>query len=194
MAAHQETSGTPARDRILASAYALFSQHGVRAIGIDAIIKHSGVARMTLYRNFTSKSELVLAFLREREQRWTLGWLQEEVTRRAETSHERLLAIFDVFDEWFGRQDFEGCSFINVMLETADSTSPIHKASVAHLAEIRSFLRSLATGAGVRDPDDFSRKWHILMKGSIVAAAEGDRGAARRGQAMGRMLLETERR
>ena len=194
MAAHQETSGTPARDRILASAYALFSQHGVRAIGIDAIIKHSGVARMTLYRNFTSKSELVLAFLRERAQRWTLGWLQEEVTRRAETSHERLLAIFDVFDEWFGRQDFEGCSFINVMLETADSTSPIHKASVAHLAEIRSFLRSLATGAGVRDPDDFSRKWHILMKGSIVAASEGDRGAARRGQAMGRMLLETERR
>lgn len=194
MAVYQAPSRAPARDRILASAYELFSHHGVRAIGIDAIIKHSGVARMTLYRNFTSKNELVLAFLRAREQQWTVGWLRTEVERRAETARDRLLEIFDVFDEWFRKDDFEGCSFINVMLETADTTSAIHKASVAHLAEIRRFLRALATEIRVEDPDDFSRKWHLLMKGSIIAAAEGDRKAARRAQAMGRLLLEDANR
>jgi AcrR family transcriptional regulator len=194
MAASHASNGAPARDRILESAYELFSHHGVRAIGIDAIIKHSGVARMTLYRNFTSKNELVLEFLRTREQRWTVGWLQEEVRRYTGGARARLLGIFDLFDEWFRQDDFEGCSFINVMLETTDAKSPLHQASVAHLAEIRSFLRSLAVEAGVADPDDFSCKWHLLMKGSIVAATEGDREAARRAQAIGRLLLEGEHR
>lgn len=191
MAAQYETNGAPARDRILSSAYELFSQHGVRAIGIDAIIKHSGVARMTLYRNFSSKNELVLAFLRERKRRWTIDWLHEEVMRRAGTPRDRLLAIFDIFAEWFEREDYESCSFIKVMLETADDTSPLYKASVEHLAEIRGFIQAIAADAGIADPESFSRNWHILMKGSIVAATEGDRDAAKRAQAMGRLLLDS---
>ena len=96
-------------------------------MGIDAIIRESGVARMTLYRHFGSKDELVLAFLERREQRWTKDWLQHEAERRAADPGERLLAIFDVFDGWFRREDFEGCSFINVLLETADPASPVHR-------------------------------------------------------------------
>ena len=68
-----------ARSRILESAYELFSERGVRAVGIDAIIARSGVARMTLYRHFSSKEDLVLAFLERREERWTRLWLQAEV-------------------------------------------------------------------------------------------------------------------
>ena len=75
---------------------------------------------MTLYRHFASKDALVLAFLERREQRWTKDWLQAEVERRATEPGERLLAIFDVFDEWFHRPDFEGCSFVNVLLEISD--------------------------------------------------------------------------
>ena len=63
---------------------------------------------MTLYRHFGSKDALVLAFLDRREARWTKDWLQHEVERRAVDPAERLLAIFDVFDEWFQREDFEG--------------------------------------------------------------------------------------
>ena len=188
-------SPTPTRnplERILDSSYELFSQHGVRAVGVDAIVAHAGVAKMTLYRYFASKDELVLAFMERREQRWTKGWVQAGASHRAASPEGRLLAIFDLFDEWFQRDDFEGCSFINVLLEIDDRQHPVHQAAVRHLFNIRAFLKHLAEEAGVRDPDGFSRRWHILMKGSIVAAGEGDRGAARAAQDVGRLLLAAE--
>jgi AcrR family transcriptional regulator len=184
-----QTGGGEARERIMAAAYELFSTRGVRAVGVDEIVETAGVARMTLYRHFGSKDDLVLAFLARREELWTDGWLRQEVERRAEDPAGRLLAIFDVFDGWFREDGFEGCAFINVMLETADAAHPAHTASVASLANIRRFLEGLAREAGIDDPAGFARKWHILMKGSIVAAGEGDHDAARRAQEMGRLLL-----
>lgn len=181
-----------ARERILETAYELFSQHGIRAVGVDAVVEGAGVAKMTLYRHFESKDELVLEFLRRREERWTIEWLQADVEGRADDPAERLLAIFDVFDGWFQERDFEGCSFINVLLEIDDRSSPVREATVAHLANIRLFLRALAEGIGARDPDDFARRWHILMKGSIVAAGEGDLRAAKRAQAIGKLILADE--
>jgi AcrR family transcriptional regulator len=178
-----------ARQRILDAAYDLFSRHGIRAVGVDAIIERSGVARMTLYRHFGSKDALVLAFLERREERWTKEWLQSEVERRATDPAQRLLVIFDVFDEWFQRGDFEGCSFINVLLEIDDPRSELHRASADQLARIRAFVAGLATEAGVGDAEGLAHKWHILMKGSIVAAGEGDRGAARRAREIAALVL-----
>jgi AcrR family transcriptional regulator len=182
-----------ARDRILASAYELFARHGVRAVGIDEVIRCAQVAKATLYRHFASKDELVLAFLQQREQLWTRDWVEAEARRRGSTAEEHLLAIFDLFDEWFQRVDFEGCSFINVLLEMNDRTTRIGGASAVHLATIRSIIRQLATEADLRDPEQFSHSWHILMKGSIVAAGEGDAEAAKRAQAMGRLLIAQHR-
>ena len=186
---HAAARAASARERIDRTAYRLFSRHGIRAVGVDRVIAESGVAKMTLYRHYPTKDKLALAFLRKREELWTRAWLQREVERRATTPTERLLAIFDVFDKWFRRADFEGCSFINVLLEIDSRTDPVRIATVLHLAEIRSFLRQLAAGAGAPDPDALARQWHILMKGSIVAAGEGDRDAARRAQAVGALLL-----
>jgi AcrR family transcriptional regulator len=147
------------------------------------------VAKMSLYRNFASKDDLILAFLALREARWTRAWLHEEIQARATTPAGRLLAIFDVFGEWFQRDDFEGCSFINVMLELDDREHPVRRASVDRLSAIRGILGELAQEAGAADPDAFARQWHILMKGSIVAAGEGDRQAAVRAREMGALLL-----
>ena len=181
-----------ARERIVDTAYALFSQHGVRAVGVDRIVAESGVAKMSLYRHFPSKDELVLSFLQEREQRWTNDWLTAEVERRATSPAERMLAIFDVFGEWFQVADFEGCSFINVLLEFDDRGSAVRLATVDHLRNIRSFVSGLAAAAGAHEPDALAHKWHILMKGSIVAAGEGDLLAATRARDMGRLLLADE--
>lgn len=183
--------GADARERILSSAYDLFARHGIGATGIDAIVKRSGVSRMTLYRHFPSKTDLVLAFLDRRRALWTEGWLVEEVRARAEDPRERLLAIFDVFGDWFAREDFEGCSFINVLLETAASDDGLSQASAHQLELIREFIAGLAAEAGIRGTESFARQWHLLMKGSIVAAAEGDRDAASRAQELGRLLLES---
>ena len=177
----------------MTAAYELFARNGVQAVGIDAIIERSGVARQTMYRHFGSKQELVLAFLERREEVWTYGWLAAEVQRREPDPRRRLLAIFDVFDEWFRRPDFEGCSFINVMLEHPAADHPLHVAAAGYLARIRAFLEQLAGDAGIADPASFAREWHILMKGSIVAAGEGDLDAARRAKRIGRVLLTQAR-
>ena len=184
--------GISARDRILDTSYELFSRRGVRAVGIDELIEHAGVAKATLYRHFPSKDDLVVAFLERREQRWTREWVEAEATRRASDPEGQLLAIFDAFDEWFRRKDFEACSFINVLLELGPR-HPAGRACVQHLETIRSIVRRLAEEAGLRDPAAFAHSWHILMKGSIIAAAEGDVEAAQRGQAMAARLIDDHR-
>jgi AcrR family transcriptional regulator len=177
------------RERVARAAYDLFSRYGTRAVGVDAVIGEAGVAKMTLYRHFASKDELILTFLQRREILWTYGWVKAESQRRGDTPAQRLLAIFEIFGEWFAQPDFEGCSFITVLLEVTNLNSPVRQASVQHLANIRSYLCDLATQAGVADPDSFARQWHILMKGSIIAATEGDIHAAARARELGILLL-----
>ena len=188
--AQAATEPAGARQRILAAAYALFSQHGVAAVGIDAIIARSGTAKMSLYRHFGSKDELVLAFLRQREQEWTRSWLEAAVMARATEPEARLLAIFDVFHEWFQADDFEGCSFINVLLQSPQA-GVVREAAAGHLAEIRTILARLAGEAGLVEPDRFARTWHFLMKGCIVTAQEGHRGAALEAQQAGQLILRS---
>ena len=178
------------RERILEAAYDLFSRSGVRAIGVDTITVHADVAKMTLYRNFASKNELATAFMQLREERWTVGWLQAEVLARASSPAGQLLAIFDVFSEWFGRDDFEGCAFVTSLLEFEDREDPVRQACVMHLANVRAFVGSLAAAAGIEEPARFAAQWHILMKGAIVAAQEGDREAAHEACELAMLLLE----
>ena len=178
-----------ARERIDQTVYELFSRNGIRAVGVDTISARSGVAKMTLYRHYPSKDDLALAFLRRREELWTRSWLQQEVERRARTPAERLLAVFDVFDKWFRRSDFEGCSFIKVLLEHDEQGHPVRKAAETHIETIRAFLRQLAADAGVRDADAFARQLQMVMMGSIVAAHAGDRDAARRAKDVALLLL-----
>ena len=187
MAATGESGG----ERISRAAYELFSRQGVRDVGIDAVIARAGTAKMTLYRNFPSKDDLILDFLRRRERLWTEGWLQHESRNRDERPQEQLLAIFDLFDEWFQRPDFEGCPFLTTMMEVNDRTHPVHRASVEHLARIRGYLCERAEAAGVADAPLLARQWHILMKGSIMAAHEGDTGAAAAARQLGELLLRS---
>jgi AcrR family transcriptional regulator len=147
---------------------------------------------MTLYRNFPSKNDLILDFLRRREQRWTREWLMAESRRRGETARDQLLAIFDVFAEWFALPEFEGCSFLTAMIEVSDRDDPVHQAAVGHLANIRGYIEILAAEAGIQDTDSFARKWHILMKGSIMAAHEGDTAAAARAREIAELLLREQ--
>ena len=184
---------TRPRERILDSAYDLFSHRGISAVGIEELINRASVAKATLYRHFPSKNDLVLAFLQRREERWTYGWVEQEARLRGDSPEESLLAIFDLFDEWFHRDDFEGCSFVNVLLETADRESEIGAASAMHLENIRGVIRTLAEEAGLRDVEEFALTFHILMKGSIVQAGEGDLDAAKRAKRMARTLIDQYR-
>ncbi len=177
------------RDRILAVAYELFSRRGVRDVGVNELIERSGVAKATFYRHFASKDSLVMAFLELRDQLWTVDAIVGQAKLRATEPTGQLLAIFDVFGEWFLRDDFEACSFINILLEMGP-THPLGQASIDYLARIRGHVQALAEQAGLDRPEEFARSWHILMKGSIVSASEGDTQAAKRAQQMAGWLIE----
>jgi len=183
----------PARERILTTAYGLFTRRGIRAVGTEEVIARSGVAKATLYRHFPSKNDLVLAVLHRREELWTLGLVEQESRLRGDTPEEQLLAIFDVFHDWFQQHEgFDGCSFISVLLELG-AAHPAGQASIQYPDNIRKIVRERAEAAGLVDVDAFARSWHILMKGSIISATEGDLQAAQCAQAMGRALIERHR-
>jgi AcrR family transcriptional regulator len=179
-------------DRILAAAYDLFSRRGIRDVGTNELISRSGVAKATFYRHFPSKDALVLAFLALRDQVWTVDLIVSEARRRGNTPEERLLAVFDVFGDWFLRDDFEACTFINVLLEMGPE-HPLGKASIGYLSRIRGHIQALAEEAGLSRTEEFARSWHILMKGSIISATEGDFLASKRAQQMAGWLIEHHR-
>jgi AcrR family transcriptional regulator len=182
-----------ARERVLRTAYELFATRGVRDVGVEELISKAGVAKATFYRHFPSKDDLVLQFLADREHRWTLGFVVAGARERGDTAEGRLLAIFDVFDDWFGDPGFDACSFINVLLEMGPEHR-LGRASIDYLQNIRNLVQELAVEADLRDPESFARSWHILMKGSIISAVEGDRQAAVRAKEMARHLIAEHRK
>ena len=185
---------TVARERILDAAYDLFSRRGIRAVGIDTIVERAGVARMTLYRHFASKDALVLAFLAG-----TGGAVDEETGSRREVEAEgarcegRAAARdLDVFDGWFQRAGVRG---LLVYQRAARDRRPGERPARRQRRTTRA-ASALRRGARERrraspDPEAFARQWHILMKGSIFSAGEGDRSAARRAKEFGALLLST---
>lgn len=186
------TQVNDARERTLRTAYELFCENGVKAVGIDRIVAEAGVAKMTLYRNFRSKDELVLAALERREELWTHAWLQREVEQAAPPGRDRLLAIFDALDAWFRRENFEGCLFINTLLESHGAEGAVGTAAARGLANVRVLVARWLEEAGVRDSDAVAGELQTLMSGAIIHASAGDLDAARRARASAELILARE--
>ncbi len=156
---------TNARSRLLETAERLFYAEGIRGVGIERILAESGVGRASLYRHFPSKDDLVVAVLRERDERWR-RWLAEAVTARGDEP----LAVFDALEERFAAADFRGCAFINTMVETADPKSAAHRAAAEHKTRVIAYLDGLLTARGRTDHAALARQFMLLMDGAIVTA------------------------
>jgi AcrR family transcriptional regulator len=184
------TAPRSARERLIDTSYQLFTRRGICDVGVDEVVAKAGVAKATLYRHFSSKEELVLAFMDRRAELWTDEVIDRQPSARADDPKEQLLALFDVLDEWFHHHsDYEACSFVRVLFESG-SEGRIGKACIGHLDRIRDILRARAESAGLRDCDDLAWSLNILVKGSIVCAAEGDVDSARRAKRLAALLIE----
>jgi AcrR family transcriptional regulator len=177
------------RERIIAAAYPLFVTRGIRDVTTEDVLARAGVTLAEYSNEFASRDALATECLSHREREWTLGMVEAGARARGATPELQLLAIFEVFHDWFQRDDYEACTFINVLLEMGRE-HPLGQASILHLLHIRDIVATLATEAELADPDDFALSWHILMKGSIVNAVEGDRDAALRARAMAADLIK----
>lgn len=155
------------RDHLVDTAVRLFGRDGYHATGIDKILAESGVAKMTLYKHFRSKDELILAALRRRDERFR-NWFVRAVEELGRTPRERLLALFDALEEWLARPDFAGCTFINAAAEFGDPDDPIHAAAAEHKRLVLGYIRGLARAAGAPDAEGLARQLMLLTEGAIV--------------------------
>ncbi len=180
------------RERVLRTAYELFTRYGINAVGVDRIVAEAGVAKTTLYRHFRSKDELAVAVLQRHDELWTHGWLEQEAKRRAASGAGRVAAVFELLEEWFRQESFQGCLFTNSLLETHDRSSPVGVAAVAGFESIYEVIRRFTTEAGAREPDVLAHRIQILMRGAFVAAVEGRHEAVRQAFALALQVLESE--
>ncbi|MDX2114185.1 MAG: TetR/AcrR family transcriptional regulator [Planctomycetota bacterium] len=164
-----QNGALPPRERLIAAALKLFTERGFRAVGIDAILAEAGVAKMTLYSHFDSKDALIAAALARLENQWG-AWLGGRVLPEGAPAKERLLSVFDALTEWFGREDFAGCTFIKASSEFPERTHQVHQLAHEHRVIAERFFESIARQAGARDAALLTRQLFLLVEGAIVVA------------------------
>lgn len=185
-----EQTGTDPRERILRTAYELFTQHGLNTVGVDRIVAEAEVSKMTLYRHFRSKDELIAAVLELHCRLWLQDWLEPTTLERDDSPVERLLGVFVSLNEWFADENFEGCLLLNSVLETHERSSTVRRTSLQAIDAVYGFLARLASETGAADPERLAQRIHLLVRGSIVAATEGRSYALREGQEAARQLVQ----
>ncbi|MBM7060937.1 TetR/AcrR family transcriptional regulator [Pseudomonas sp. UL073] len=158
---------TSKREQLVQTAFELFSREGYHATGIDRILAESGVAKMTLYKHFKSKDELIVAVLEQRR----LHMLEV----MGETLHglgprEALLAVFDRIHEMISQEHFCGCLFIHAAAEFHDREHSIHREAALQKALTEAhFLRCLE-GLQAPQPERLARQLQFLMEGAMAMA------------------------
>jgi AcrR family transcriptional regulator len=166
--------------QLIDAAVELFDERGYRATGIDAILERAGVAKMTLYKHFGTKDELIVAALRAADER-SRAWMIAEIERRAADPRDRMLALFDFARDWVTGESFRGCMFIRAAGEFAgepgEGGDPVHAACAEHLRLITRFIEGLAVQAGARDPGGLSLQLILLFQGVLAAGQSGGGGA-----------------
>jgi AcrR family transcriptional regulator len=179
----------PARERILDAASELFNTYGVNSVGIDAIIEHAGVAKMSLYKHFDSKDDLVAAFLEHTDDQW-FAWLKGAVDRLAPTPKDRPLAIFDALHEWFESPGFRGCPFLNTQAELADGAHPAREACENHADRLRAFIEQTLRAAQVPSAHTLADDLLLLAEGAVtLAVVTGEPEPAKRAKRLARAVI-----
>lgn len=154
------------REELIKKATELFNKGGYNAVGVDKIIAETGIAKMTMYKYFPSKKDLIAEVLHERDRKFRAS-LKAYVDQH-DTSYEKIKAAFLWHDKWFKRRDFNGCMFINASAEFHGSRDAIHKISAEHKRLIAVYLESLLFS--LSQPAKLTTQMSLLLDGAIVAA------------------------
>lgn len=183
------TSDSPARERIIETAGRLFYRDGFHAVGIDTIIAEAGVAKMTLYRHFPSKDDLIAAYL-ERSNRGVMDWLEDAVAR-VDDPRAKLVAAFEAVTKLATSPRCLGCTFQAAASEFPDPDHPGHRVALAHKRAVLERFAGLAREAHLHDPEGLAAQLLLLMDGAWVAARMfGPDNHARSAAAAARSLID----
>lgn len=147
----------------------LFFRDGYRAVGIDTIVAESGVAKMTLYRHFPSKDDLIVAFL-EDSNRYMQTWFDREIAPFEGQPAEQLVAYFQSLEAMVKTPACYGCQFLNAAVDFPNYDHPGHQVAMEHKRAMRERFRELAEQAGARDAGQLADHLSLLMDGAFMAA------------------------
>ena len=163
------TRSSAKRDALLDTAEALFARHGYRAVGIDAVLAAAGVAKMTLYKHFRSKEELIAAVLKRRASAIAAG-LAKRIAAAPEDPGTRLLAVLDWLEQAVCSPQFHGCLFIKAASEYPAAEDLPRQAAEAFKGGCRDLLEGLCRDLAVADPEGLARQLQLLFEGALVVA------------------------
>lgn len=188
-------SGEPAkvrvRDRIFDTACEMFYKQGIRCVGVDAIASEAGTNKMSFYRSFASKDELVAEYLRALERdHWQ--WWDETIAPYAGDARRQIEALFDAWVEKMDNQDGHGCAFANAAVELREPNHPALEVVHNAKAEKRRRFRKLAADAGASTPDLLGDALTLLAEGGAMSCLSFvcEKTPAHNGAKIVRKLLE----
>ncbi|MEA9390414.1 TetR/AcrR family transcriptional regulator [Acerihabitans sp. TG2] len=154
-----------ARERILNSAHRLFYRDGIRATGIDRIIKEAAVTKVTFYRHFPSKNNLILAFLDFRHRLW-INWFEESLRRNINRYGTLPEGLTETLAEWFKSDDFRGCAFINTVSEIGNELPQVMPLIREHKTQMEQIIASFISSE--KDEGRMAQKYALLVEGAIT--------------------------
>lgn len=161
-----DLSSLPVRDRILLTAHGLFYRDGIRATGIDRVIAESGVTKVTFYRQFPSKNDLILAFLALRHDRW-MAWFKDALIRHG-SERKGVQALVPTLAEWLGHEEFRGCAFINSVGELGGTLPEVVNVARRHKQDMADVIATLLPPSRARTRH--ARALALAVDGAIVQA------------------------
>lgn len=165
----QRTPLAVTRERVLGIAERMFRQSGVQAVSVDAIAQAAGIKKMTLYRCFPSKEELVLACMDQWEAAFRRIWDQAQDQYPNEPARQ-ILAFFQSIHEFVSQPGYSGNVFMHLM---TDYTDPEHHICVRvreQRASLRADVRNLLAKAEAPDPDQLADTYCLLLEGLFTTA------------------------
>lgn len=156
------------RERILTAASRLFQNNGINATGVDTIVAEAGIAKMTLYKYFPAKEDLILEVIRQRSREFG-AWLGNRLDTGARTPAKKLQLLFDAVEEWMATPQFSGLAFIEASVEFPQPESAVNQLSAELSAEFRDYITDLARQAGIRAPEALGMQLAMLIEGAVLS-------------------------
>jgi AcrR family transcriptional regulator len=180
---------TQMREHILGVASNLFSNRGINATSVDTIVEEAGIAKVTLYKYFKSKEQLILEYLRQYDEK-----LWQKLSLRTSAAHseprEKITSLVDGIMDWIEDPEFKGFAFVKASVEFPQSENPVHQTSVEFARTLRDTIASIAHEGGIKNADALALQLAMVIEGAAITEnMQRGSGAVEHAKELARILI-----